>query len=199
MVVRLAFVACAASIMGCSGGGSTPQPLARTLDAAAVAQAALQEYDKNKNGSIEGAELDACPALKYAMAAIDKNNDQKLSAAEIEKRVAGYPPRHIGISCEVTLDGKLLPGATVIFEPEKFMGSSFKTATATTDRDGQAGVFQLDRGSVAELPAGFYRIRITKEGTKIPARYNTQTTLGREIAVEPRQEDVRMEFALTSR
>ena len=36
--------------------------------------------------------------------------------------------------------------------------------------------------SVKGLSPGFYRVEITKDGETIPAKYNTETTLGAEAA-----------------
>ena len=36
-------------------------------DANAIAQAAIAEFDKNKNGLIDGAEFNSCPALQSAL------------------------------------------------------------------------------------------------------------------------------------
>ena len=33
-------------------------------------------------------------------------------------------------------------------------------------------------------PPGWYRVEITKAGENIPAKYNTHTTLGQEIALD---------------
>ena len=39
-----------------------------------------------------------------------------------------------------------------------------------------------DPTSPAGVQPGFYLIRITKEGVDIPAKYNTETTFGMELA-----------------
>jgi EF hand len=183
---------------GCSSKiESIPPP---SYDAAAIVQAALAQMDKNKNGQIDGSELDACPALKRALAAIDKNGDKAISAAELQQRVELYARQGlISLSCTVTLDGRPLDGATVTFEPEPFMGPALKPATAVTDKDGVVGTFQVDGKSATSIPAGLYRIKVTKEGTTIPPRFNTDTTLGREVVNEPRQGGATIELALSSR
>jgi hypothetical protein len=186
-------------LAGCSGGSVAPAPRA-TYDAAGVSQAALNLLDKNKNGQIEGAELDASPALKAALPAIDRNRDKSLSASELQQRVEQYVKLgQLSVSCTVTLDGRALAGATVTFEPEPFLGAGLKPVTTTTDKDGVSGMFQVDGKSFATLPPGLYRIRVTKDGTNLPARFNTQTTLGREVYADPRQGDATIELALRSR
>ncbi len=79
------------------------------------------------------------------------------------------------------------------------MGPGLKTATTTTDQAGVSGTFQVDGKSYTSLPPGLYRIRVTKDGTNIPARYNTQTTLGQEVLAEPRQGEITVELSLRSR
>jgi hypothetical protein len=184
---------------GCSGGSLSEAPSA-TYDAAGIAQTALDTFDKNKNGRIEGTELDACPALKFELPAIDKNGDKSLSAGEIRQRVEQYASLGpVAVTCSVTLDGQPLSGATVTFEPETFMGPSLKTATTTTGPEGVSGTLQIDGKSVTTLPPGLYRLRVTKDGTNLPARYNTQTTLGREVFADPRQGEATIALSLRSR
>ena len=185
---------------GCGSGSKIADAPPVEYDPAGIAQAALAALDKNKNGQIEGAELDACPALKAALPAIDQNNDKALSAAEIQKRVERYAAiGPVPISCTVTLDNQPLADATVTFEPESFMGSGLKTATAKTDKDGNTGTFDVGGQAFATLPPGLYRVRVTKDGATIPARYNTQSTLGREVMSDPRSGDATIELALRSR
>ncbi len=187
-------------LAGCSGDRTPVEAPPPSYDAAAIAQAAIRELDKNKNGTIEGPELEACPALKSALAALDKNRDGMLSLGEIQQRVQAYAARGtMLVTCTVTLDAQPFVGAGVTFEPEKFMGNGLKTATATTDKDGTCAAFAIDGRPFTSLPAGFYRIRVTKEGMKLPARYNTQTTLGCEVFADPRQGEATIDLLLTSR
>jgi hypothetical protein len=187
-----------AASAGCSGNSASLAP--PSYDAAAVAKAAVAQLDKNHNGQIDGAELDACPALKRALPAIDRNGDKAVSEDELRQRVELYAHQGlISLSCTVTLDGRPLEGATVTFEPEPFMGPGFKPATAVTDKDGVTGTFQVDGKSATAIPAGLYRVKVTKEGTSLPARFNADTILGREVVNEPRQGGATVELALTSR
>ena len=72
-------------------------------------------------------------------------------------------------------------GATVTFDPEEFLGASFQPCSGVTDDRGE--VFISRPGSqIPGIYLGFYRVRITKEKANgdemIPAKYNTETTLG---------------------
>ena len=183
---------------GCSSGtvSTLPPP---EYDADAVAQAALTQLDMNRNGQIEGAELDACPALKLVLSAVDSNGDKGLSAAELKKRVELYSRQGlVALTCTITLDGKPLAGATVTFDPEPFL-TGLRPATATTDETGMAGTFHADGRSGTGLVAGLYRIRVTKAGTSLPARYNSQSTLGREVLTDARVGEARIDLTLTGR
>src|SRR5262245_48855685 len=192
-------VVAAPFLAGCWGGSVAEAPPA-TYDAAGISQAALNYLDQNKNGQIEGAELDASPALKSALPVIDKNKDKSLSASEIQQRIEQYAKLGpVPLTCTVTLDGQSLSGATITFEPEAFMGASLKTATTTTDKDGLSGTFQVDGKSLTTLPPGLYRMRVQQDGPKIPARYNTQAPLGREVVVDPRQGEAVIDIKLSSR
>ena len=88
------------------------------------------------------------------------------------------------VRCRVTHDGKPLADAKVVFVPEKFLGGTLQPGSGTTTAAGYADIscpYAAD-SSVRGLSPGFYRVEITKEGEKIPAKYNTETTLGAEVS-----------------
>jgi len=105
----------------------------------------------------------------------------------------------VGVGCVVNLDGKPLPDATVTFVPEACMGGAVKPATGTTDEAGRCDVYKIDGQPYRGLSAGLYKIQVTKDGTAIPARFNTQTTLGREVFPNPRAGEVTMTLEVSSR
>jgi len=180
-------VAALALLTGCGGGGTNPNaPALPSYDADALAAAAIQHLDKNGSGTAEDAELDAAPGLKLALGEIDANKDEKLSADELKARFARYADGAAGgglaaVSCTVYLDNAPVPNATVRFEPEPFMASVLKPATGTTDAQGFVNV-KVDGSADYGVFPGVYRIVVTRDGGKdLPARYNTKTTLGREV------------------
>jgi hypothetical protein len=187
---------------GCSGGtpagdvGISPRE---------AANQALAEYDANKDGALDAKELEACPGLRSALKRIDKNNDGRLTADEIADRLAFFQREggQSDVGVEVALDGKPLSGATVTLVPEKFLGPSFQPVSAVTDEVGTGTLQAKDPGEA--IPMGFYRVEVSKKNAKgqeiIPARYNTKTVLGQEIApdVEGRGSTLTVRLRLTSR
>jgi hypothetical protein len=168
---------------GCSGGLSMP-----ALAPAEAGKQALAEYDKNGDGLLDAKELEACPALKKSLKTIDANGDGRLSAEEIADRVQSYLDARVAltaVTCTVIYNGQPLEGATVLFEPEKFMGTGVKQASGVTDVNGAADL-RADGESLEGAHFGFYRVRISKKDAQgretIPTHYNSATVLGQEIA-----------------
>jgi hypothetical protein len=166
---------------GCAGGSSAG-PRFSPADAAA---AALAEYDANKDGALDAKEVEKCPSLREGMKqGLDKNKDGRVTPDELTERLQMFLEGGIGsVFVQAYLDGAPLEGATITLTPEKFMGPTFKPATGTTQETGTT-MMQID--GQAAVPYGYYRVEVSKKdsGGKelIPARYNTQTTLGREVA-----------------
>jgi hypothetical protein len=164
---------------GCRNG-SVP-PGAPAFSPAGAAAAALAEYDSNKDGALDAKELEQCPGLQEAFKrGLDKNKDGRVTADEITDRLFIFQQEGMigSVFVQASLDGKPLGDATITLTPEKFMGPSFQPVTKNTEPTG-----------TTMLPVvyyGYYRVEVSKKGAggkeTIPARYNTQTTLGREVA-----------------
>ena len=196
------------AMVGCSGRPARVRQPA--IDPAVAAVKALEAYDADRNGSIAGAELDASPALKSALERLDANRDGGVSADEIVARVNAWKAMKTALTsvrCLITLDGRPLPGATVTFEPEPFLGEHVKTATGQTNQFGDAAPTVADADKPdPSLPGGvhfgFYTVRITKPGGSrdgVPERFNANSTLGLEVAYdEPGIRDNNLAFRLTS-
>lgn len=174
--------------LGCSG--RPPRLKQQTLNPAAAAAAAMSEYDSDANGAIDKAELDQSPPLKSALSQFDKDGDGAISQAEIESRLNSWIENKSAlfpIPCTVLKRGQPVAGATVIFEPESFLGDSFVRVTGRTGTDGMAEL-SVEEGPFTGLPGipnGLYRIRISQivdERERIPEKYNENTTLGQEIS-----------------
>lgn len=70
--------------------------------------------------------------------------------------------------------------------PEKFLGDSYPVGTGKTGMNGTATISMplSEKDNRPGMPPGFYRVEVTKAGENIPAKYNTATTLGQEIALD---------------
>ena len=114
-------------------------PVVPKINAAASASAAMDEYDTNKDGFIDQAELKSAPSLKDAEKVIDSNSDGKLSRDEIEQRLNKYSTQGMALmsfSCSVTMNGAKKAGIEVEMVPEKFMLGSIKMGKGKTDANG---------------------------------------------------------------
>ena len=105
----------------------------------------------------------------------------------------------IGFTVRVSLDGTPLPDATVTLTPEPFMGGVISEATGRTGPDGSVNTFTVGGRELPGLPPGVYRVAVTKDGAAIPAKYNTQTTLGCEVYGGARGGTPVLELKLSSR
>lgn len=178
-------------LSGCGGSGSGGATSVPQISPRSGANEALAEYDANKDGALDDKELEKCPSLKAGISRVDKNQDGRLTADELADRLSFLQNQASlsSVSVEVTFDGHPLAGATVTLAPEKFMGAMYKRAVAVTDRDGGA-VLNIEGTKEDAIAVGYYRVEVSKKDAKdqeqIPARYNTQTTLGYELAPDAR-------------
>ncbi len=185
----IAFVLAAAVLLdsGCSRRLQRVQP--PSINASSAAAKAIEMYDADKNGTISGAELDRCPGLKAAAAKIDAGGEGKITAEMIAARIQQWQQQGIGrmqLYCTVLRNGKPLAGAEVKFVPESFLGDDIKTASGKTNSRGRAAlsVPTTSRADPPGVALGLYRVEITKPGDNIPAKYNSATILGQEVAVD---------------
>jgi hypothetical protein len=171
-------------VTGC-GGLSTLEPPDVNADEAAAA--AIESYDKDSDGTLSDTELEALPAV--TMGTADKDNDGKVSAAEIAERIRLWSEGETGLMtfyCNVTMDGRPLEGATVTLDPEPFLGDAVKPASGVTRSDGailkvDPELLPADQRTMRGVQPGLYKVRITHPSAKIPAQFNTETTLGQEV------------------
>jgi hypothetical protein len=172
-------------IIGC--WQSVPSSVVPDQPDASAASKAMELYDTNHDGFLDAKELEKVPGLQAAIKEVDTDHDGKISAAEITARIKSWADSGVGrmgIRCSVTHNGKPLAGAKVVFTPELFLGGAMKSGSGTTSA---TGVAQISAPYAADpaingLSPGFYCVQITKDGEKIPPKYNTETTLGAEVA-----------------
>ncbi|MEX2306098.1 MAG: hypothetical protein WD738_00800 [Pirellulales bacterium] len=183
-MVSVLYVAALSAAAGCSRVESY------MVDPVVASTAAIEQYDKSGDGLLDETELKACPALLLELRAYDESNDKKLSAEEIGAQIKEMYGRGAGLTsldCTVTMDGSPLSGATVRFIPEDFLGEEIKAAEGITNSDGNASMSIAPEELPKELRrhsfmrTGIYRVEITHPTKKIPAKYNTDTTLGFEF------------------
>ena len=183
---HLGWVLAIGSLMGwCASGCSRypPAPEKPEISPAEAGREAIAEYDASGDGKLDGTETRKCPSLWVARERIDGNGDGMLTADEITARINYWSDCGTTVMSGVTLitlDGKPLPGATVTFEPEEFLGPGFTACQGVTDQSGKAEI----KGPDPNYPGiymGFYRVKVSKlaggRETILP-KYNTQTELG---------------------
>lgn len=203
-------VACGAvcGAVGCARGPArVRQP---EIDPAKAGARALEAYDTDRDGRIAAGELDASPALKSAATRFDADGDGGITAKEIADRVMAWKAMKTGLAsirCQVTLDGKPLPDATVSFVPEPFLGDQVKPASGKTNQFGDAAptVSESDKPD-PKLPGGvhfgLFTVAVSKPAggrDTISERFNAKSTLGLEVSYdEPGIRDNNLTFRLKS-
>jgi hypothetical protein len=174
-------------LSGCTGKTSNLPPL--EIDPGAAA-AAIKAYDSDGDGNISTAELKKAPALKSALARLDTSGDGRITADQINDRIAAWRRSKIAmlrLQLVVRQDGRPLPGAKVTLVPEKYLGSSLKPASGVSDERGNVSPGISELPDEAGVQPGFYRIEVSRKvGDRelIPARYNAETELGLEVALD---------------
>jgi hypothetical protein len=183
-------------LAGCTGG--PPDVPAPTYSPQEGARLALEDYDTDKDGKLDAAELERCASLREGLAQMDKDRDHCLSGDEIAERLIEFESSNIrllSIPCRVVREGEPLARATVKLVPERFMGPGLKPATGVSDNFGQVNL-QVEGMPVSGAACGFYRVDVSlmdAAGVEtLPARYNTQTTLGLQVSPVSREILIRL-------
>jgi hypothetical protein len=176
------------SMAGCPFDGGRSRVRPPSINARDAGDAAIQMYDTDRDGVLSGKELDQCPGLKAAADQVDPSH-LGISAAHITARIKMWQKSKLGrmsLRCSVMHNGHPLAGANVKFVPEPFLGENMPEATGLTDENGNAmlSVPSETPKDLPGVPPGFYRVEITKPGMAVPARYNTKTVLGQEVALD---------------
>jgi hypothetical protein len=174
------------SLTGCGGAPAPLAPIDFTPERHAAEAMAM--YDANKDGKLDAAELKKCPALASALLEIDKNGDKCIDAAELTERFESFVRGGVslsGVSPKIVRSGRPAAGVTVTLEPEKFMGGVIKSATGVSSPEGDAPV-QTEGQSLPGAGIGYYQVILSQKDAAgkelLPAKFNSATTLGCEIA-----------------
>jgi hypothetical protein len=172
---------------GCSSGSQ--RVAAPKVDAHMAANAAMELYDANHDGQLSQEELAKCPGVLISIERYDTNHDKMVDLEEFTQHLTDLLRHGTGatqLACNITYDGKPLSGAKVVLEPEPYLGSEVQPAEGVTTSFGQAQVGMPPDKAPPALKAmklvhyGTFKVRITHPTTKLPAKYNTETTLGYE-------------------
>jgi hypothetical protein len=163
---------------------------------------AIAMFDRNGDGKLSGEELERCPGLKAGLTRLDPAKTGAVTAEMIDGRVAAWRASLLGrmpLRCSVSHNGQPLQGAEVKFVPEKFLGTEIKTASGVTDANGVAMISAppCQPKDPPGVPPGFYRVEITRSGVAIPEKYNKDTILGAEVAIDAQEVRMGFRFDLT--
>jgi len=174
----------ASGLLGSGCGPSRPRRVpAPPVDPAAITNAVMQLADGDADGLLTAAELVRAPGLAADRPALDTDGDKRISAAELTAWLTAIRDSRVAITpmaVRVTRKGKPLSTVTVKLMPEPFMGPQMNTAEATTDEGGIA-MPSIPGSAYLGVNCGLYRVEITgslPDGTPIPAKYNSSTSLG---------------------
>src|SRR5262245_39706088 len=132
-------VALIAMIVGCSGSAEYVKP--PKIDPASAATQALELYDKNHDGKLNQGELAQCPGVLISIEKYDTNNDKMIDEEEFRTRLQSLLKHGTGgteLAAHVIYQGKPLAGATVVFEPEPYLGDDIQTGQGVTSNAGIA-------------------------------------------------------------
>lgn len=199
----LLLVSLASAGVGCSGGAGRVRM--QSLSPAKAASLAIEQCDKDADGAIDRDEARSSPGLASAFEQFDADADGRVSRAELEQRLEVWLSARIGmfvVPCRVTLDGRPLADATVRFEPEAFLGDGFQAIEGKTDARGKVALPTPAGMPGPGLLTGLYRVTISKtqDGRElIPARYNSATVLGQEVASSTPRIGTGFRYSLTSK
>ena len=155
------------------------------LDPESMTQGALELCDANSDGFIDKTEVKKSPALEFALEDIDTDGDKKISENELLERFTIYKETAVGLQ-SVTLhvvraNGDGLMGATVRLVPEPFMPPSIEEAVGEVIDPGNGLVEIMTLPPDPGVRVGMYRLEVTSDDVKVPAKYNTDTKWGIEV------------------
>jgi hypothetical protein len=159
------------------------------LDPQGSTDRVFAEYDANSDKKLSREELTKSPGLLAALVSLDRNRDGAIASDELKTSLERFQAEGAGlvtISCMVSRGGRPLENAKVELVPESFLGDFVKPASGVTGPDGTA-TLSVDeseipeeyRGRIHGVPTGIFRVVVTHPAIAIPAKYNTQTQLGR--------------------
>jgi hypothetical protein len=191
-----------AELAGCSRGpGRFEAPEVNPESAAARA---VELYDANDDAALSKEELANCPGILAQIKVYDENGNGSVDQDEISRRLAEllkYRTGATGLNALVLYNGRPLGGASVVLEPEPYLGNQVQKAEGVTDGAGSADLGIPQEFAPEHLRRikcvhyGTFKVRITHPTVALPAKYNTATELG----YETQPGDPYVRFALSSK
>ena len=182
-------VAAALVFVGCDSGSARVKQL--YVHSASAAEAAIKKHDQNGNGTLDPEELKSIASIGSVLDQFDTDRDGQVSALEISSRIDKWQAMKVAlVSCSfvVKLDGKLLSEAKVRLDPESFLAETLRPCFGTSDSSGRVtpSLEETSIGSQSDgltgVPPGLYRVSITHPKLEKLRKYNSETTLGLQIA-----------------
>lgn len=179
------------SLAGCLG--SPPAPPMPSYDPEGSAAKAFELYDANKDGKLNGKELEKSASLTFALDELDVNGDKAIDSAELTGRLQTYVD--IGVArklftAQLVLDDAPLGEAEVKLIPEEFMLGAVTEGVGVSDPLGMV-VVSAAGVDPPGIGVGFYRVQVSKKDAAgketVPAKFNTETTLGIELPASTRK------------
>lgn len=178
---------------GCSSSPPAIKPV--DVDPDEASRLAIEQYDKNQDGALSDDELRGVPGIAKYKSLYDQDGDGSVSQDEIAARLELWSEQGLGfrpLNVVVVVDGRPLPDASLEFVPESYLGPNVKRASGTTDSSGMASLAVAVEDmppALAHLPidgvmGGTFKVRVTHPTVELPARFNTETELGEEIAFD---------------
>lgn len=174
------------ALYGCRGPARIDAP---DVDPETAADKAIERYDTNKDNVLSEGELARCPGIRQMLSLYDKDGNKSVDRSEIAQRIGELFRNRVGLTqirSSVTYQGRPLPDATIVFEPEPYLGGEVQTAQGTTNSNGSAQMGIAEEHlpenvrNMKLLQYGTYKVRITHPKIQLPAKYNSDTTLGYE-------------------
>ncbi len=144
-------------------GCGRPAPKAPDIDPSAMAAKAIELYDTNGNGKIDGDEFLKTPGLGFALREMDKNKDKALSADEIQERLEAWKSSGITLTAATVVcrvKGKRVKEGTLKLIPDPFLGEGFLPAEGEIV-NGSCQPAAPNPGNYQAVPVGFYSVELT--------------------------------------
>jgi hypothetical protein len=181
IILTLLSVLVLASSFGCGLGAAREK--APSWDPVELTNKAFSLFDSNGDAELDSKELKAAPGLGSSIKAIDTNSDGKMSRSELESRFALYKSGKVAlqsVTFQVLYKNRPLEEGSVRMIPEPFLEGLCEPAEGMIF--GGATTPTIVGQKLPAMRLGFYRIEVTSDAKKIPAKYNTETTLGMEVS-----------------